>query len=147
MKGELWNPFEDMKNLRKSMDDMFKDFWSKNKELLKSLDIKQPSVDIRDKKDKVEVVADIPGVDKRDIDVTAFPDRLEIKAEKKKKAEVKKKDLYRQERAYSGFYRMVSLPAMVNPDKAKTSFKNGVLTVILPKVKELPKKSKKLAIK
>ncbi|MBD3259870.1 Hsp20 family protein [Candidatus Woesearchaeota archaeon] len=144
---DLWDPFEEMKKFREKMDRMMEDFWSKERSLMKNMGVKELSVDIEDKKNQIEINADLPGMDKKDIDVTVEKDRVEIKAKKKKETKEKKKNYYRQERAYSGFYRAFSLPAVVNPDKAKSSFKNGVLKITLPKTKSLPKKSKKLAIK
>lgn len=145
---ELWDPFKEMENMRKEMNRMFENFWSKEKKVLKGMKLKQPAVDIENKKNEVVVKADLPGIDKKDLEVNVSSDRVEIKAKVKKEKEVKKKDYYKQERAYSGFYRAFSLPAIVNPDKAKTGFKNGMLKINLPKVKEIPKKkTKKLAIK
>ncbi len=147
MKFELWDPFEEMRNFRKQMDKMMEDFWAKERSLMKRMDIKEPSVDIEDKKNELKITADLPGVDKKDIEINVGQDSIEIKAQKKKEAEVKRKNFYRQERAFSGFYRALSLPAIVNPDKAKSSFKDGILKINLPKIRELPKKSKRLAIK
>lgn len=138
------NTLEDM---RKQMDDLFREFWLKERNFMKGTDIEEPSIDIKNKKDKIEIKADLPGIDKKEIDVNVEPGRIEIKAKKKKEKEVKKKEFYKQERSVSGYYRSFTLPAIVDPAKAKSSFKNGVLTIILPKVKELPKKSKKLSIK
>ncbi len=138
-----------MKNFRKDMEDMFDNFWTKERKLVNKtgFEVKKPSVDVEDKKNGFVVTADLPGVDKKDIDVTVEEDRVELKAEKKTKKEEKKKDYYRQERSYSGFYRTIPLPAEVVPDKAKSKFDNGVLKLTLPKVKKIKKNSKKLSVK
>ena len=147
MKYEIWDPFEEMKNFRKQMDKMMEDFWAKERSLMKRMDIQEPSVDIENKKNELAITVDLPGIDKKDIEINVEQDRIEIKAQKKKEAEVKKKNFYKQERAFSGFYKAFSLPAIVNPDKAKSSFNNGILKISLPKIRELPKKNKRLAIK
>jgi HSP20 family protein len=147
MKYEIWDPFEEMRALRRQMDKIFEDFWVKERGLMRGIDIKEPSVDIEDKKREIVVTVDLPGVDKKDIEVHVEQDRIEIKAMKKMEKEMKKKNYYRRERAFSGFYKACSLPALVDPNKAKSSFKNGVLTINLPKIEGLPKKSKRLAIK
>ncbi len=147
MKYELWDPFEEMKNFRRQMDKMMEDLWAKERNLMRRMDIKEPPIDIEDKKNELEITVDLPGVDKKNIEINIEQDRIEIKAQKKKEVEIKKKNFYKQERAFSGFYRAFSLPAIVNPNKAKSTFDNGILKITVPKVKELPKKSRRLTIK
>ncbi|RLE39658.1 Hsp20/alpha crystallin family protein [Candidatus Woesearchaeota archaeon] len=146
---DIWDPFEEMKRFRREMDKMFDDFWAEQKKIMKrtGIQLRQPLVDVRDKKNAIEITAELPGIDKKDIIINVEPERIEIKAKKKEEIEVKKKDFYRQERSYSGFYRAFTLPAIVNPDKAKSEFKNGVLKITLPKVAQLKKKAKKLLLK
>ena len=143
----LWDPFDEMMEFKKRMDRMFEDFWKSQRDLVKAVDIKEPAVDVQNKKNEVVITVDLPGVDKKDIEVNVHQDRIEIKAKVKREKELKKKDYYRKERAYSGFYRAFMLPAIVNPDKAKSTFKNGTLNILLPKLKSLPKRFKRLAIK
>ena len=133
MKMEIWDPFEEMKKFRKDMDKVFNDFGKIS--LPKGLKLREPLVDVVDKKNKIVVTAEIPGVDKKDVKVKIEESRIEIKAEKKKEIKVKKKDFFRQERSYSGFYKMISLPSRVNPKKAKKTFKNGLLKIELLKKK------------
>ncbi|MBD3248441.1 Hsp20 family protein [Candidatus Woesearchaeota archaeon] len=149
MANEIWDPFEDMKSFRKDIEGMFDNFWTKERRLAKNtgLEVKEPSVDIENKKDEIIVTADLPGVDKKDIDVAVEEDRVVLKAEKKEEKEKKKKEYYRQERSYRSFYRTVPLPDEIIPEKAKSKFDNGVLKLTLPKVKKAKKKSKKLSVK
>lgn len=144
MKYDIIDPFEEISNFRKEMDKFMDDFWADDN-LMKG--VKQPSVDIENKKNELEITADLPGIDKKDIEINLEEDKVEIKANKKKESEVKKKNFYKQERSFSGFYRAFALPAPVDPDKAKSSFSNGTLKITLPKIKKLPKKSRKLLIK
>jgi HSP20 family protein len=104
-----------------------------------------PSVDIFEDGDEVVVKADIPGVKKDDIDVTITENSLTISGERKQEKKVKEKDFHRIERSYGSFSRSFRLPENVNGDKAKAEFKNGVLEIRLPKVKE--SKQKKISIK
>ena len=147
MKFDLWDPSEEIKAFRDEMEKMMEGFWEKEKSLMKQMNVKEPSIDIEDKKDELEITVDLPGVDKKGIVLNVERDKVEIKAQVKREAEVKKKNFYRQERAVSGFYRSFPLPAIVDPDKAKSTFKDGILKIILPKVKELPRKKRRIAIK
>jgi len=102
-----------------------------------------PSVDVIDKKDKIIVKAEVPGVEKEDIEVSITEDSLTIKGETKKEKEVKEEDYYCCERSYGSFSRSVGLPVKVQTDKIKANLKDGVLEVELPKVEaEKPKEIK-----
>ncbi|OPY77934.1 MAG: Spore protein SP21 [Syntrophorhabdus sp. PtaU1.Bin153] len=105
-----------------------------------------PSVDIFEEKGDVVVKAELPGINKEDIDVTLTEDAITIAGEKKKEEEVAKKDYYRYECSYGSFNRTFTLPAEVQTDKVKTKFKDGVLEIRMPKTEEAKKKEKKIKI-
>ena len=95
--------------------------------------LKQPRVDILDLGDALQVVADMPGVRKEDIEINLKPERVEISADSSTETERKEEDYTYRERGYASYRRVIDLPADVLPDKAEASFKNGVLEVNLPK--------------
>jgi HSP20 family protein len=95
--------------------------------------LKQPSVDILDLGDALQVVADMPGVRKEDIEINLTPERVEISAESSTETERKEEDYTYRERGYASYRRALDLPADVLTDKAEASFKNGVLEINLPK--------------
>ncbi len=99
-----------------------------------------PSVDILEDKDGIVVKAELPGVDKEDIDVTPTDDTITIAGEKKKEKEVEKKNYYRWEYSYGSFTRKFSLPSEVQPNKAKTKMKDDVPEVRIPKTGRQKKK-------
>jgi HSP20 family protein len=105
-----------------------------------------PSVDIFEDKNKVVVKAEIPGVDKEDLDVNVTEDAIVISGEKKKEEKVEEKDYYRYERSYGSFHRSLPLPAGVQSDKAKARFKDGVLEITVPKTPEAKKKEVKVTV-
>jgi HSP20 family protein len=92
-----------------------------------------PAVDVYDSKDNVVVKAEIPGMNKDDIEVTVQGDTLVIKGEKKYEHDEKKNDHIRSERFYGAFHRGISLGSEVEADKVKAEYKNGVLQLTLPK--------------
>ncbi len=95
--------------------------------------LKQPRVDILDLGGSLQVVADMPGVQKEDIEINLTPERVEISAESSTETERKEEEYTYRERGYASYRRVLDLPADVLPDKAEASFKNGVLEVNLPK--------------
>ena len=105
-----------------------------------------PSVDIFEDKGDVVVKAELPGIKKEDIDITLTEDTITISGEKSREEEVKKKDFYRWECSYGSFSRTFVLPAEVQAGKAKTSLKNGVLEVRVPKTDDAKKKEVKVKV-
>lgn len=93
----------------------------------------RPAVDIREEADRFVIVADLPGVDPNDIEVTMEDGVLTLKGERKYEQETGGDNYKRVERAYGTFYRRFSLPDSANPDKIEAHGKNGVLEIILPK--------------
>jgi HSP20 family protein len=109
------------------------------------LDVRAPAVDVFEEKDDIVVKAEIPGMDKDNIQVNLTDHTLTIKGEKKKEEEVKEENYYRSERSYGSFFRTLELPKDVHADKVKATFKNGVLEVRMPKTEEA--KAKEIKVK
>jgi HSP20 family protein len=95
--------------------------------------LRQPRVDVLDLGDALQVVADMPGVKKEDIEINLTPERIEISAESSTETERKEEEYAYRERGYASYRRMLDLPADVLPDKAEATFNNGVLEVKIPK--------------
>jgi HSP20 family protein len=109
-------------------------------------EIVMPMVDVYEEKDDIVVKAELPGLDKNDIEVNIADSQLTLKGEKKKEEKIEEEDYYRCERSYGGFLRSVELPAEVQADKVKASFKNGVLEIRVPKSEEAKTKAIKVKI-
>lgn len=105
-----------------------------------------PTVDIFEEGNDVVVKAELPGMGKDDIDVNVTDDVITISGEKKSEEKIEKKDYFRFERSYGSFSRSLTLPAETQTDKAKASFKNGVLEVRIPKTEAAVRKVKKITI-
>ena len=104
-----------------------------------------PMVDVCEDKDNVLVRADLPGLNKEEIDLSILGNTLTIKGEKKSESEVEEENYHRVERSYGLFQRTVELPSDVDQDKVDASYKDGVLEVKLPKKEAV--KGKKISIK
>lgn len=115
--------------------------------LFRTVDWAAPAVDIAEKDKAFEITAELPGLDAKDVDITLRNGNIVIKGEKHEDKEEKSKDYYLQERRFGSFERSFSLPDGVDAGKIEASFKNGVLTVSLPKTAEAQKPVKKVEIK
>ena len=106
-----------------------------------------PVVDIVEKDKQYLITAELPGLDADNIELKIANNTLTIKGEKKQEREEKKENYHFSERRYGSFQRSFTVPAGTDADKIEASFKNGVLTVTLPKTDEAIKAEKKIAIR
>jgi HSP20 family protein len=104
-----------------------------------------PAVDIYDKGNEVVIHAELPGLKKEDIDVRVENNILTIRGKKERQEEVKEDGYFRSERAYGSFVRSFSLPSTVDVSKIAADYKDGVLTLRLPKAEEA--KPRQIAVK
>ena len=94
-----------------------------------------------------EIIAELPGMDEKNIEVKMADGVLTIKGEKREEKEEKQKDYYLQERSFGSFERSFEVPETVETDKIEASFRKGVLTLTLPKKAEAQKPAKKIEVK
>ena len=92
-----------------------------------------PAVDIVENDHTLTVKAELPGVEAKDVAVTIENNVLTLKGERRIEKEVKKENYHRMEREYGNFARSFALPAFVDGENVKADFKNGLLTVVIPK--------------
>lgn len=97
---------------------------------------KMPRVDVIDRSKEVVVRAEIPGVDKKDLDVTMTDTAVTVKGTTKIEQKEQREEFYRSEISKGSFSRTVALPDSVDAAKAKASFTDGVLEITVPKLKE-----------
>jgi len=105
-----------------------------------------PGVDIYETGSEVVVKLEVPGIEKKDLDISITDTDLTVKGEVRKEEEVKEENYYRRERRYGSFSRTIPLPGPVQTGAAKASFKDGVLEIRIPKTPEEQAKVKKVAI-
>jgi HSP20 family protein len=126
-------PWTGMTNLKQEMDRLFERFWDDDFREWPALAEWKPKLDVADTKEALVVKAETPGIDPKEIELTLRDQILTIKGEKKQEKEEKEEQYYRLERGYGAFARMIRLPAPVDASKVTATFKNGLLTVKLPK--------------
>jgi HSP20 family protein len=106
-----------------------------------------PSIDMYEEKDRYIVKAEVPGVEKDDVHVSVTDNVLLIRGETKKEESAREQDYYYSERYVGSFSRSIPLPSTVKADQIKATFKNGVLTLEIPKAKEALEKEIKIEVK
>jgi len=143
-------PTRDLTGVREEMSRLFDDFFTgwprpeRGRELLEGE--WAPSTDVAETEEDVVVTAELPGVKQEDVDIIITNDILTLKGEKKEEKEVRKENYHRVERCYGSFRRSVSLPTGVQGDKARASYKDGVLQVTIPKAEGAKPKQIKINI-
>jgi HSP20 family protein len=132
--------------LKDEMDKLFEDFFGKTVFPSSGEGSWLPAVDIHETKKDVVVIVDIPAIDPKDVSISIVDDKLTIKGERKREEETKEETYYRSERVYGTFQRIVQLPVEVVGDKAKATYKDGVLKITAPKSQKSFPKEVKIAI-
>jgi HSP20 family protein len=141
-----FSPFGKSIGLRNHVDSIFNEFFNPAVCVNESAvsDVWNPIVDVYENDEGIVVKAEVPGVEKNDISVDIHDGVLTVKGERKHEEEVKENRFYRKERVYGKFQRAFRLPEGTNYDKINADFKDGILTVTVPKVEE--KKAKQITI-
>lgn len=106
-----------------------------------------PAVDIAEQENDYVVKMELPGVNKDDVKISLESNILTIKGEKKQEKEEKNKNVHRLERTYGSFQRSFTLPTTVKSDTIDAFFKEGVLTISLPKAEEAKPKQIEVKVK
>jgi HSP20 family protein len=105
---------------------------------------RMPKVDVIDRDDEVVVRAEVPGVEKDDLELSVSDNTVTIKGETKREEKEEKGDYYRSEISRGTFTRTVMLPGVVDADKARAEFKDGVLELTMPKVEKAKRRTVKI---
>lgn len=136
-----WTPFGDLTTFRREVDRLFERFFGEQPRLDLSGAGWTPHLDVTETKDRLIVKAELPGLEAKDLDITISGNTLTLKGEKRQIKEEQDEHHHLLERSYGAFVRTVELPATVAAEKAKAAFKNGVLTISLPKTEEAKRKA------
>lgn len=142
-----WEPLTELSRIRQEMDRVFGEFFGAPATTQATSERWIPPVDVYEADNQVVVKAELPGVNKDNLEVTTTEDSVTIKGETKSEQEVKEPSgYYRKELRYGSFQRLVPLPSNVKPQEAKASFKDGILEIRLPKAEEAQLKERRIPI-
>jgi len=131
-----WAGFGRLSDLRDEIDRLFESPLAEFKRASQLLSGWTPALDMHEDKDNVVVVMELPGMKKEDIDISLHNGSLTISGERKNEEKYGDAEVYRAERFVGKFQRSVTLPAPVSADKVTAQYKEGVLTITLPKSEE-----------
>jgi HSP20 family protein len=138
-----WEEFErlekEFEKIRKRMEEIARAEF-------RPLKAREFPIDIKEREDELIIEAEIPGIKKENIEINLTENSLSIKAEKKEKKEEKEEGYLHRERSYFGFHRVISLPVAVIPEKAKASYQDGILRIVVPKKEKKEVKGVKVKI-
>jgi len=129
-------------SLQREIDRLFSDFSTKLP-MTNGVDL-VPSIDVTETDKEIEITAELPGLDEKDVEISLEDGALSLRGEKR--TEHEDSDRRYSERFYGRFERRVALPSEVDEDRAKATFKNGVLTVTLPKTERARQNVKRISI-
>jgi HSP20 family protein len=151
----VWNPFELFENMERFfMDDPWKAMgWRRRYPFIPwsehwlETDTKMPPLDLVDTGNKYKIIAEIPGVSKKNLDVNITENMISICGETKTETEEENEGYIRHERSYSTICRNMAFPEEVNPDKAEATLKDGILEVKISKKTPTTGRGRKIPVK
>ena len=142
-----WDPFKELSTLRDQIDRLFDSFFGRVPSLTERESAWVPAINLEETEDSYVVQAELPGLKKNEIKVAITEDSITISGERKIAKEEKGKTYHRVEIAYGKFQRMLPLPGEIIPEKAKATYKDGILTIKLPKSEKAKVKEVEVEIK
>ncbi|RMD67469.1 Hsp20/alpha crystallin family protein [Candidatus Pacearchaeota archaeon] len=144
--------WREMRRMQRQIDRLMENFtrpWNLSRP--RELELETPSntlrrawTDIEENDNEIVLKVELPGMNKDDIKVELEDDAIAIKAIKKQETKKEDKDAYFHSKTYAGFYRRIALPAEADTENIDAEYKNGVLTLRIPKKKTSPKKEIKI---
>jgi HSP20 family protein len=133
-----WDPFRDVATLQDRINRIFNESFGRTRDLDEEVSLNDwsPPVDIYETGDGIVLKVELPGVNKDDVSVEVKDNVLTLKGERLLDPKIKDENYYRKERSFGKFKRSFSLQETIKPDLIKASFKDGVLTVAIPRPEE-----------
>jgi HSP20 family protein len=149
-----WNPSKDLLNIEREFNRMFSSFnrrfgfGDSDSEIAEYENaIWSPLTDISEDEDNFVLKLDLPGIKKEDVKINYENGQLSISGERKQESEKKSSKFHRVERSYGKYYRSFTLPSKIKEDKIDAEFKDGQLSITVPKSEEAKPKQIEVKIK
>jgi HSP20 family protein len=142
--ADRWEPFRNVSDIQGEVNRLFDTFLGRP--AAPATRSWLPAVDMHETKDELVLSFEVPGVSEKDVAVSITGDLLSIKGERRVADQTKAQQYLHTERVYGEFERLIQLPMAVQADKVKATYRDGVLTVTLPKAEELKPREIKVDI-
>jgi HSP20 family protein len=148
---ERWDPGRDMVDLQQEVNRLFDSFFGRGPQMAGSAvtgpePAWAPVMDMYETKDDLVITAELPGASEKDIQLSITGDVLTLRGERASASDTSQHAQYRAERWYGRFERSVALPIPVQADQVKASYRDGVLSVKLPKAEQIKSKEIKIDV-
>jgi len=143
---EPWSSARDIDEVQAEMNRLFHGFFGWPAQSGVSERVWAPVADMYETKDELVIKLDLPGMNEKDVQVSIIGDLLSVKGQRLETQEVKQESYYRTERWAGRFERIFKLPIPVQGDKVRATYREGVLTVTLPKVEAVKPKDIKIDV-
>jgi HSP20 family protein len=143
-----WQPLRELNTLRQQMDSLFNDLlYSQHGLTLQPGNGSTswaPAIELQETDTDIILKAEIPGVEAKDLDVQVSQESVLMTGEHQEEKRTQEQGFFRSELRYGQFQRMIALPVLIQNDQVKAEFKDGILTLTLPKVEDVRQKMVKV---
>ncbi|MDJ0719948.1 MAG: Hsp20/alpha crystallin family protein [Prochloraceae cyanobacterium] len=141
---ERWEPLGEMFSWHRRMNRLFERLMPRA-DRFKGLDF-MPAAEMDETEDEIHLKLEIPGMEASDLDIEVSETSIAIGGERKSESKTEERGMVRSELSYGQFERVIPLPAHIQNDKVKAEYKNGILTLTLPKTEEEKHKTVKVEV-
>jgi len=142
-----WDPFRDVSSFRDQMNRLFEGTLSRGRAADSALTAWAPAVDLYETENELVIKTDLPDIEEKDLDIRVENNMLTLRGERKFEQTVSEDNYLRVERSYGTFNRSFSLPNTVDAEAIQAEYRNGVLTVRMPKREESKPRQIKVGVK
>jgi HSP20 family protein len=152
MAVERWHPFRfervepQLTHVQNQLNRVFDDFFGGRAQAMVSDRAWAPAIDVYENREELVVVAEVPGVKEKDIQLSIVENVLTLKGQRLAAGEVKEESYHRMERWTGSFERYIQLPVPVQADKVRASYRDGVLEIHLPKIEAVKPREIKIEV-
>ena len=143
---EPWSSARDIGEVQSEMNRLFDGFFGRPAQLGVSERVWAPVADMYETKDELVIKLDLPGMNEKDIQVSITGELLSVRGQRLETQEIKQESCFRAERWAGRFERIFQLPIPVQADKVRATYREGVLTVTLPKIEAVKPKDIKIDV-
>jgi HSP20 family protein len=141
-----WDPFREIASFRDQINRLFEDSFARGRSADSDLTVWAPAVDIYETENELVLKADLPDINEKDLDIRVENNMLTLRGERKFEKTTSEDNYLRVERSYGTFSRSFSLPNTVNAESIQADYRNGVLTVRMPKREESKPRQIKVSV-
>ena len=142
----VWSPLDHLLNLREELHRLFDSPVAEGQRTTEFFDGWTPAIDLYEDNENLFVKVELPGLKKEEIEVSVHDGALSISGERQAVKQDSSNQMFRSERFFGRFHRTLTLPKPVAVDAIKAAYKDGVLTVTLPKTEEAKPKQIEVSV-